>query len=315
MIINVPGLNTTPSAAQIPVSDEVKKMTGALNVDDSLKKNLSFNDSMWRVSVFIASAVDVNVLDLAFGKGTESSCFGIGRALRIYSEYIGDTNVPTHIDNLHNLDEICRDENALSDIVSATKLYAFLFSNEYAKGKLLDAIKLYELCRAMGYSFKNYNSFSDCLTQICSDNEEMNKLCASKAALCACYDHKDVSQSILSNSKYLLTAAQASPLYELHDSGSYEAYIYRNEYYTHYNQKCFVIGVSNTSSSFSNQSTLVKTLDGVISTTCDKSNGSDGLKFRINRFAESATADGRFLQDGSGRVDKRNIMTYLRLGD
>ena len=37
MIINVPGVNTTPSAAQIPVSDEVKKMTGALNVDEALK--------------------------------------------------------------------------------------------------------------------------------------------------------------------------------------------------------------------------------------------------------------------------------------
>ena len=38
MIINVPGVNTTPSAAEIAVSDEVKKLTGAENVDENLKK-------------------------------------------------------------------------------------------------------------------------------------------------------------------------------------------------------------------------------------------------------------------------------------
>lgn len=37
MIINVPGINNTPSAAQIAVSDEVKDLTGAENVDDALK--------------------------------------------------------------------------------------------------------------------------------------------------------------------------------------------------------------------------------------------------------------------------------------
>ena len=37
MIINVPGINTTPSASQISVSDEVQKLTGAENVDDALK--------------------------------------------------------------------------------------------------------------------------------------------------------------------------------------------------------------------------------------------------------------------------------------
>lgn len=37
MIINVPGANTTPSAIEIAVSDEVKKLTGAGNVDEALK--------------------------------------------------------------------------------------------------------------------------------------------------------------------------------------------------------------------------------------------------------------------------------------
>ena len=37
MIINVPGVNTTPSAAEIAVSDEVRKLTGVDNVDNVVK--------------------------------------------------------------------------------------------------------------------------------------------------------------------------------------------------------------------------------------------------------------------------------------
>lgn len=84
MIINVPGVNTTPSAVEIAVSDEVKKLTGAGNVNDVLKKI---------ASEYVSKYSDVNIKRDSAGAIIYSQIFnavGGNNTSNSYVEFVND---------------------------------------------------------------------------------------------------------------------------------------------------------------------------------------------------------------------------------
>ena len=92
MIINVPGLNTTPSATEIAVSDEVQKLTGAENVDDALKNVPGLIDNALNYDVIYQTNAKGSVTYGSTGSSTKSTnkvLFTIGNIITedIFAKY------------------------------------------------------------------------------------------------------------------------------------------------------------------------------------------------------------------------------------
>lgn len=116
----------------------------------------------------------------------------------------------------------------------------------------------------------------------------MNYICSNRLCLSALYDDYTHILEDFSNSPYLLSACQASPLYEVTTNDTQIYYVNSNARRIHYANKCFVLGMSQKAGSPNSYNSYVDTLNGVMTTTSAASYGESGLSWLIKQFAPSA---------------------------
>lgn len=193
MIINVPGVNTTPSAAQIPVSDEVQKMTGAENVDDALKKNGAMASY-----IALCSNVNLDSVNSALGMNNEENAYGVCTALAYYSYFKGTSESEKPFYNLRrctNLRSLLDNTSGLLEASSDSIISNFILNNAYANSILGEAITTSRLCQIIGKNLEDYKT----VKSICNDREFMDAICENQSAFNVVANSKIFLSEILSN--------------------------------------------------------------------------------------------------------------------
>ena len=125
----------------------------------------------------------------------------------------------------------------------------------------------------------------------------MNYICSNRLCLSALYDDYTHILEDFSNSPYLLSACQASPLYEVTTNDTQIYYNNSNARRIHYANKCFVLGMSQKTSNLSRYRSYVDTLNGVMETSNGASYGESGLSWSIKQFAPSASCHPIYKSD------------------
>lgn len=202
MIINVPGNSTTPSAAEIPVSDEVRKLTGADNVDDGLKKS-----SAYASYLALCSNVNTDSINCALGKNNENNSFGVCSALALYSYFMGTNESEEPFINLKkctNLASLLDNDDALIEASNNSHITDLLLNNKYASDIVGEGLTIARLCLLTGRSLVNYINASS----ICSNRAFMDDICTSQDAF-----HTFVNSESMLNAIFESNTAKAS-MYE-----------------------------------------------------------------------------------------------------
>lgn len=116
MIINSNGVNAIPTATDVKVTEDVKELLGAENVDDGLK-----NIAKILYPSYMAFCTNANSdsLDAAFGKSNEDLILNIGKQLCMYSSFKGSElsdNDKKLLLSADKFDTICK-SRTLSDVI------------------------------------------------------------------------------------------------------------------------------------------------------------------------------------------------------
>ena len=82
---------------------------------------------------------------------------------------------------------------------------------------------------------------------------------------------------------------------------------------TLYDNKCFVLGMSQTGRNASTYSSIVDTLNGTQSTTQDKNYGTTGLVWRINKFASTANCHPCYYPNYDSNLSIKSYMAILKI--
>lgn len=136
--------------------------------------------------------------------------------------------------------------------------------------------------------FLDQAALKTCFLNFTKNEAIMNAICNNKNCLSVLYDNYSDFTDIFANSPFLLSACKASSLYEVVTKTQNISQTDASARITLYDNKCFVLGMSQTGRNASTYSSIVDTLNGSQSTTQDKNYGTTGLVWRINKFASSA---------------------------
>jgi hypothetical protein len=240
--------------------------------------------------------------------------------LNDYKTYGQDSYVYTHKDILH---ELYRDYG-LSVNDEKTLYEALSYADSIGElGKAYGCI-FSETDDFRNIDFTTVNTYSDLservvdpeILAIIGNNERALKvLLNNQGVLSALYNNHTETAPALASSPYLLSAAQKSDFYALTSKGTV---IYNNSttsYQTHYTGKVFILGVSQNFSSSSSRYTYVNTLEGEISATNDETDGTSGLVYRVNKFADGANIQPYYdpSATGPGSYSPTSYMSYLKI--
>lgn len=116
MIINSNGVNVTPAATDVKVSEDVEKLMGASDVNDALANIVKI---LYPSYMAFCTNANSDSLDAAFGKNNEDLILNIGKQLCMYSSFKGSElsgNDKKLLLSVDKFDTICRSKT-LSDII------------------------------------------------------------------------------------------------------------------------------------------------------------------------------------------------------
>ena len=162
----------------------------------------------------------------------------------------------------------------------------------------------------------NENMLNMFLQYFVESEVAMTEICNNKKALSILYDKNSTLGSVFASSSYLLSACQVSSLYYVTESSTPVSTGNQSARRIHYDNKCFVIGMSQVRGNNASANAYVTTLNGVRTTTADKCYGDTGLVWLIKEFAQTANCNPRYYYDDSPSTTTTNksYMAILKIG-
>ena len=158
-------------------------------------------------------------------------------------------------------------------------------------------------------------SNSTAMSKVAESEIAMNVITANQSAMLILYNNytaTTVATTFL-GSRYLLSACQNSPLYEVTVKAGNISTNTLSARRTHFSGKCLILGMSQgIDYNGAVYSSYVDTLNNTVSATIDKTYGNTGLVWRINRFGNGAKCHPMY-GSYSATVSGNSYMAILKI--
>lgn len=255
--------------------------------------------------------------------GTDSYVYNNKNFLHeLYSDYAISMN-----DNLLNSDALIYAENNNEYGKALLNIYGVEYDGDSDEiGSIDDLISNTSAMTAIAnnsIAMKVIANSSTAMNAIATNSAAMNVIANSSIAMKAIVSNKSAmytlynyynqaAVNIFFNSNYLLSACQSSSLYEV-TSSTTAVLTSASTRRTHYSGKCLVLGMSQQWWDKDEYTSYVDTLNGTYNTSCRNTAGSNGLTWRINKFANGAKCQPFYSSTYSFESNGASYMAILKI--
>ena len=207
------------------------------------------------------------------------------------------------------------DETIMEILVSSSEFVTLLVSNSTAMGIVVGDETIMEILVSSSEFVTLLVSNSTAMSKVAESEIAMNVITANQSAMLILYNNytaTTVATTFL-GSRYLLSACQNSPLYEVTVKAGNISTNTLSARRTHFSGKCLILGMSQgIDYNGAVYSSYVDTLNNTVSATIDKTYGNTGLVWRINRFGNGAKCHPMY-GSYSATVSGNSYMAILKI--